>query len=58
MIGDHSGCLSTWDSRMFRMIESYESIHYSKYDNGVTCMGRVGEWLLTSGADGIIKIFR
>ena len=58
VVGDHNGGLSNWDSRMFRIIDRHESIHYSKYDNGVTCMGRLGEWLLTSGADGIVKIFR
>ena len=55
--GDHSGCVSTWDTRMLRLIEEREDVHLNKYDAGVTCLSRVESWLLTSGADGMVKMF-
>ena len=55
--GDHNGHLSTWDTRMFKLVDQKESVHLCKYDTGLTCIIRVKEKLLTAGADGIVRIF-
>ncbi len=57
LAGDHSGCLSVWDSRTFKLIEQREGVHLTKYDCGITSLGRSGQCLLSGGADGLVKIF-
>ena len=55
--GDHKGALHTWDYRMFKLMDFKENVHLQKYETGLTSISRINNYLLTSGADGIVKNF-
>lgn len=42
---------------MFKLLETREGVHLQKYETGVTSLAKLGNYVITSGADGIVKIF-
>eukprot|EP01017_Pseudomicrothorax_dubius_P016743 TRINITY_DN1894_c0_g2_i4.p1 TRINITY_DN1894_c0_g2~~TRINITY_DN1894_c0_g2_i4.p1 ORF type:complete len:142 (-),score=22.94 TRINITY_DN1894_c0_g2_i4:208-633(-) len=55
----HDGSVRTWDLRKYQCLHEIPVANKKKYDEAIHCLSyhNSTSWLMTGGADGIIKIF-